>query len=258
MHIIPAIADRCFSAGGVGAGLAVAPEPRVVCLGALGFCATVFVPFDVGLGAKDASSAFAEVLGGEEGADVEADAVVEIGVPADGLGIERLPANEDVVGGLAFENFHQLGLQRLGGAEAFGGSGFVGLGVGFLGVNPVAKVGVGELLERGVVELVVVHDRAEAVLAAVPNVPEEGAVVKQLGVLLEELVAQPVFQSRRFCAGGGENFALIEAAQSRSQESTKAGGGRLLAVYGGKADDAIVIRQRFQAIRAERRAIGKT
>ena len=64
MHIIPAISDRCFSAGGVGAGLAVAPEPRVVCLGALWFLASVFVPFDVGLGAEDAGSFFAEVLGG--------------------------------------------------------------------------------------------------------------------------------------------------------------------------------------------------
>ena len=47
--------------------------------------ASVFFPVDVGFGAEDAGAFFAEVAGEHEGADVEADAVVEVGVPADGL-----------------------------------------------------------------------------------------------------------------------------------------------------------------------------
>ena len=69
-------------------------------------------------------------------------------VPADGLVLERFPADEDVIGGLAFEDFGEFRLEGLGGTETFGGSGFIGLGVGFLIVNPVAEIGVGEFLEH--------------------------------------------------------------------------------------------------------------
>ena len=55
--------------------------------------AAINTPLDVGVLAEDA--------GRHEGADVEADAVVEVGVPADRLLGERLPADEDVVGRLA-------------------------------------------------------------------------------------------------------------------------------------------------------------
>jgi len=41
-------------------------------------------------------------------------------------------------------------------SEALGGAGFIGLGVGVLLADPVAEVAVRELLERGVVEAVVV------------------------------------------------------------------------------------------------------
>jgi hypothetical protein len=48
---------------------------------------------------------------------------------------------------------------------------------------------VDEALQVLGVELVVIDQRAEAVLEAVPHVPDEGAVVEALGVLLEELLA---------------------------------------------------------------------
>ena len=214
MHVIPAVAGEVFAAGGVGGGFGFAPEPGVVGFGAFGFFAAVFVPFDVGLGAEDTGSFFAEVLGGEEGADVEADAVVEVGVPADGLFVERFPADEEVVGGLAFEDFGEFRLQGLGGTKALGGSGFVCLGIGFLVVDPVAEVGVGEFLERSVVEAVIVHEHAEAVLAAVPEVPEEGAVVEELAVLVEEFIAQPVLDGGGCGSGGGEQFLFIEGTES--------------------------------------------
>jgi WD40 repeat protein len=56
--------------------------------------AAIYAPFDF--------RRFAENAGFDEGAYVEADAVVEVGIPADGLFFERLPANEDVVGCFAF------------------------------------------------------------------------------------------------------------------------------------------------------------
>src|SRR6266571_4487262 len=48
-----------------------------------------------------------------------------------------------------------------------------------------AEIAVGQLLQGGVVEAVVVDEGMEAIGAAVPQVPEEGAVVEELGVLLE-------------------------------------------------------------------------
>ncbi len=98
----------------------------------------------------------ADIAGEEEGADVLADAVVEVRVPALGLLVERLPADEDVERGLAFEDGGEFGLEGSGGAEARGGSRFIGLGVLVLLSNPVAEVAVGQLLQGGVVELVVV------------------------------------------------------------------------------------------------------
>ena len=47
--------------------------------------APVFVPVDVGFVAQDTRAFLADIGHGEEGADVEAHAVVEIRVPADGL-----------------------------------------------------------------------------------------------------------------------------------------------------------------------------
>ena len=69
------------------------PEPRELVLGALGFLAPVLGPLDV--------RPLAEDVGLEERADVHPDAVVEVGVPADGLLGEGLPADENVVRRLA-------------------------------------------------------------------------------------------------------------------------------------------------------------
>ena len=71
-------------------------EPR----GAFDVFATVFVPGDV----EFWLFVVAQDFGGHEGADVQAHAVIEVGVPADGLLGQGFPANEDVVGGFAFQN----------------------------------------------------------------------------------------------------------------------------------------------------------
>lgn len=159
--------------------------------GAFHVLAAVLVPGDVEFGLL----VVAQDLGGHEGSDVEADAVVEVGIPADGLFGQGLPADEDVVGRLTFEDELQAALQVLGGGQA-------GLGAvdaipyaRLLLANPVAQIGVDEALQVLGVELMVIDQRAEAVLEAVPHVPDEGAVVEALGVLLEELLAQPHFQA---------------------------------------------------------------
>jgi len=158
-------------------------EPRC----GLDVFASVFVPADVELGLP----VVAQDFGGSEGADVQANAIVQVRVPADGLFREGLPADEDVVGCFTFQDEFQLTLEGLGSGQALRGTvGAVGH-AGFLGANPVTKVGVNETLKVLGVEIVVIHERTEAVLQAVPDVPDERAVVEALGVLLEELLAQP-------------------------------------------------------------------
>ena len=66
--------------------------------------AAVFVPFYVWFVAQHACVAFANVGDGEKRADVHSHAIVEVGIPTDGLFFERFPADEDVVGRVAFEN----------------------------------------------------------------------------------------------------------------------------------------------------------
>ena len=75
------------------------------------------------------------------------------------------------------------------GTETGVGAGFLGFGVGLLLMNPIAEVAVGQFLEIGVVELVVVNQGGETVFATVPDVPEEGAFMEQGAVLLKELIA---------------------------------------------------------------------
>src|SRR5208337_178495 len=69
-------------------GIAV-PEPGILVLRTFGFLAPVLGPFDVRVLAQDARH--------HEGADVESDALVEVGVPADRLFGEGLPAHKNVV-----------------------------------------------------------------------------------------------------------------------------------------------------------------
>ena len=72
--------------------------------------AAIHAPFDLRRFAEDASF--------DEGADVEADAVVQVGVPADGLFFEWLPPDEDVVGCFASEDKLEFVLELTGGEVA--------------------------------------------------------------------------------------------------------------------------------------------
>ncbi len=115
------------------------PEPGKLVLVALRLGAPVLGPLDVGVLAEDARR--------HERADVEPDAVVEVGVPADRLLGEGLPADEDVVGRLARQDELELVLQLLGGGQAEVGPGLARLRGGGLGGDPVLEVGVGQGLE---------------------------------------------------------------------------------------------------------------
>ena len=52
------------------------------------------------------------------------------------------------------------------------------------------------------VQLVVVHEGMEAILAAIPDVPHEGAVMEQGTVLVTELIAEPLIEGLGFATLG--------------------------------------------------------
>src|SRR5690606_18406784 len=128
------------------------------------------------------------------GADVETDAVVEVRVPAYRLLFNRLPADEDVVGGFAFEDLFQFFLQGFSGGQALFGAVDAAGQVLLLAADPVTQVGVDQGFQILAVQLVVVDQGREAIRQAVPDMPDEGAVLEEFAVLGEELVPQPGFQ----------------------------------------------------------------
>ena len=127
VQIIPAVAIKAASRSGrarargteIGSYSVIVfiptpDKPGELLFGAHRLLAAVFGPLDgAGLGAQDAGSGFAALaeLGTEEGADSEANAIVDVWIPADRLLVQRLPPDEDVVGRFAFEDLLELALQ---------------------------------------------------------------------------------------------------------------------------------------------------
>ena len=81
MDIIPPIADEVFAAGGISPRFFFAPEPGVVGFGAGGLLAAVFVFECERNGAEQARSSFADITCQQEGSDVLADTVIDVGMP---------------------------------------------------------------------------------------------------------------------------------------------------------------------------------
>lgn len=222
------------------------PEPRR----ALHVLAAVFVPGDVELGLFVVAQHFRL----HEGADVQAYAVVQVRVPADGLFGQALPAHKDVVRRFAFQNQLQAALEVLCGGQAGGRTIHALAHAGFLLANPVTQVGVDEALQLFVVELVVVDQRGKAVFEAVPHMPDEGAVVEALGVLLEEFFAQPHIQALAGAVGpgqqlvedGGAPAAGLHGFPGCNQQLQQALVRRGLAAHRGQAADAVVVGVRLQ------------
>ena len=101
-------------------------------------------------------------------------------MPALGLFFQRLPADEDVERGFAFEYRSQLILQRAGSSETFGGSRLVGFGVFRLLLNPIAEIAIGELLQIGMIESMIVNESVKPIGPPVPQVPDKRSVLKEL------------------------------------------------------------------------------
>src|SRR5690606_8859450 len=225
-------------------------QPQFIPGRGLYILATILFPVDVGFPAQDACIFLGDVAGFEEGADVEADAVVEVGGPADGLFGQGLPAYENVVGLFAFEDGFQLFLQGFGCCEAFLCSVFTVGQASLLGTDPVAQVGVDQAFQAGLVELVVVNQYAEAVFEAVPDMPDKGPVLEQLAVLLEELVAQP--EAEGLAADGVEQAGFQRGGPGIAigglQEGFHALVGGLFTAHRGQADNAVVIDKAGQCL----------
>ena len=89
-----------------------------------------------------------------------------------------------------------------------------------------------DFVSRG--EEVVVHQRVEAIAAAVPDMPYERPLMEQLAVLLEETVAKPV--AERLASKARLRKQTVElsggpfATESVGEQREQSGGSRLLAL----------------------------
>ena len=93
---------------------------------------------------------------------------------------------------------------------------------------------------------------AEAVLAAVPDVPDEGPLREELRVLGEEVVAQPGLEGRARGAGLGKE-SLEErrgpgVAVRPGEEGPEPLGGRTLAAHRHERDEAVGVGELVESI----------
>src|SRR5680860_18940 len=258
MHVVNSLAGE----------LAVVPEPGELRLFAHRFLAAVFFPVDVWLYTKYARALLAawDVLS-HEGTDVQSHTVVDVRFPADGLLLDRFPADENVERRFAFEDGHEPLLQLQCRGQAILGTAFAAFYAIPLPCDPVAEITIGECFEEPAPfavafgQPVITNQRVKAIaLAAIPDVPDKWPMMEQLAVLVEELIAQPLIEA----AGASvcEQFRepvvtppIAPGSLKQMQESLVTGG---LSADGRQAHNTVCIRQLEQTIRAERRAIGET
>ena len=212
---------------------------------------SVLLPRNLGLGAEDTRSLLAaEDVFGHEGTDVEPHSVVDVRLPADGLFVDGLPPDEDVIGGLTFENGFEAPLELTRRRQAVLRALFMTLCAISLADNPVAEIAVGEgfqelaALAVSCGQLVVVDQRVKAVAAsAVPDVPHERAMVEQLAVLVEEAVAEPLIEAVAVYIGedGSEDGITPFVAVRRRKQAQQPIPGRRFASYRWDADDAVLV-----------------
>ena len=214
MEVVPAVAVELLAAREVLCDLVPAPEPWEVVLVARRFLALVLAPSNAWSHPEDTRGSCSGRQGtrDNERADVNAHAVVDVGLPADGLLVQPLPANEDVVGRLAIEDLLELAFQVLGGGDASVGSLYARLLVCALTVKPIAELGARHFVQDsaafrvGCGEVVIAHKRGEAVSATVPDLPDKRALIEQFAVLLKEAIAKPIIQRLATISDGGEQL----------------------------------------------------
>ena len=224
------------------------PRPLPASLQRPHLLAAVLVPGDLlRLDAQYASArpAATREFGRHERADVDADAVVDSWLPADGLLVERLPAHEDVARWLAGHDLRQLVLQVLRRRQPAIRSLNALVPVRFLTPDPLSEIPVRQRLQCAPTlsvrtrETVVVHQRVKPVTAPVPDVPDERPLLKSLAMLLEKAIAQPRFD-RLDCpgrsSGGNQKLPLLRrrplGAVNGGEKASQAVRRRGLATHG--------------------------
>ena len=65
--------------------------------------AAVFLPVDSGFGAQDIRTFLTDIIYGHKGTDIQAHAIVKVGLPSNGLFVERFTAHECIVGRFTFQ-----------------------------------------------------------------------------------------------------------------------------------------------------------
>jgi hypothetical protein len=79
-------------------------------------------------------------LGTQEGTDVEANAIVDVWIPADCLLVYGLPTHKKVVGRFTFEDLFELSLEIKSGSQSIiGAIDAFGL-IQLLAINPIAQI----------------------------------------------------------------------------------------------------------------------
>jgi hypothetical protein len=202
VDVIPPGADKFLPAFRISAGGVFAPEPGIIVFGSMGFGAPVFVFEFERDRTEQPCTLLAHIACQEKGPDILAYPVVQVWMPALCLVFEGFPADEDVDGGLAHQDGGQFGLEPPGRAQSIRSPRLVAPRILILLLNPVAQVAVGQLLEGGVIQLMVIDQGMKPIGPPIPEMPDKGPVVKEFGMLEKELVPQPVFE--------GPGFAHLE------------------------------------------------
>src|SRR5208337_149976 len=133
----------------------------------------------------------------EKRSRIDANAVVDVRLPADRLAIERLPTHEYVVGRLALHNPRQFVAKVLGRNQTLFGARLAGSGSPALRADPFAEIAVAKLLEAAaagagfLAKAMIIDERRESAAHAIPDVPDERRLVEQPAMAVEELVRQP-------------------------------------------------------------------
>ena len=150
VQVVPAVAVELASAAEVRAVCdctitGTAPKPRECFSLANGFFPAVLSPANIRLGAQDAGTLPpAWDFFSHEGADVEAHAVIDVRLPADGLLVDGFPADEDVEGRLAVEYGNEPPLQFKRRDQSAFRAAIASVHTVLLPVDPVAKIAIGE------------------------------------------------------------------------------------------------------------------
>ena len=137
MDVVPTRADKVLAADGVCTRLVFAPEPGIFRFQPQRFFARILVLEGQWHRAEETRTSLANISRKNEGANVLADAIINVWMPTLDLVFDRSPPNKYIDRGLAFEDGSEFHLKDIGCAEAGCGTRLVGLGIFRLLLNPI-------------------------------------------------------------------------------------------------------------------------